>query len=98
MPLSGPSINKIGELNGWATMLCSATGDWKWILRLPNGWTAMVIDDTVSRSVNKSHGHIKYRIATQAARRYVAGTYLYSTLQEAKRAALRLALDQDETT
>lgn len=74
------------KTKGW-TFAYHKEGDWHWYFDLPNGWTACVHDYSQLR-----HRPTTYLIAANNGADILSGKEEYATFEEAKRAALELAM------
>jgi len=67
-------------------------GEWDWYFDLPTGWCAAVHDD--SQVCGASYRPTYYRISAICTHWIREGKQTFSTLEEAKNAALRFTMDQ----
>lgn len=66
--------------------------DWHWGFSLPNGWSAVVTDDSQMVAPKRP---TRYYIGASSRMRYIGGDREYRDFYEAKQAALELAMAQE---
>ena len=69
-------------------------GVWSWMApELPNGWTPMVTDDSQAYAPKRA---TQYTAAASAKARHITHPEVFALLEDAKAAALSLALQQSK--